>query len=143
MANRVLDLKKYFNIIEKENAYVYTDIAGFNPVIFNTATPSHDYNAVKNSIRNILEFKLGDRPLNPNFGNTLYKFIYEPNTADTINKLKIYIKNLLALDSRIIIHNIISNISDVDVDLHNISIDIIYSIAGLDNSTSTYSFTIV
>jgi phage baseplate assembly protein W len=142
MANRVLDLKNYFGVINRDDAYLYTDVAGFDSLIYNSAAPACDYKAVKNAIRNILEFRLGDRPLNPNFGNTLHKFVYEPNNSNTINKLNICIQNLLASDSRIIIHDIATNISDTNTDLHNISINIVYSIAGLDNSTDVYSFSI-
>ena len=141
MANRVLDLKNYFGIIDKDDAHLYTDVAGFDSLIYNSATPAHDYKAVKNAIRNILEFRIGQRPLNPTFGNTLYYFIYEPNIEENRNRLISAIKKLLSdLDDRIIIHNIYSNIIDTDIDLHEINIKIIYSIKGLSTDPDTYSF---
>lgn len=143
MANRVLDLKNYFGVINKDDAHLYTDVAGFDSLIYNSATPAHDYKAVKNAIRNILEFRLGQRPLNPTFGNTLYSFVYEPNTPETVNKLINAIRQLLSgLDERILIHDILVNISDINIDMHEIYINIIYSIKGLSSTTDNYSLSI-
>jgi phage baseplate assembly protein W len=143
MANRVLDLKNYFGVIDKDDAHLYTDIAAFDSLIYNSATPAYDYKAVRNAIRNILEFRLGQRPLNPTFGNTLYNFVYEPNTPETINRLINAIRNLLSgLDDRIIIHDIKANINDINIDMHEIYINISYSIKGLQNSSTEYSFSI-
>ena len=143
MANRILDLKNYFGVIDREDAHLYVDVAGFNQLIYNNATPAYDYMAVRNAIRNILEFRPGQRPLNPTFGNTLYGFVYEPNTQETVNKLTKAIQQLLSdLDRRIIIHDIQTYITDTNIDIHEIYVNIIYSIAGLPESPDNYSFSI-
>lgn len=143
MANRVLDLKNYFGIIDKDDAHLYTDVAGFDSLIYNSATPAYDYKAVKNAIRNILEFRLGQRPLDPTFGNTLYTFVYEPNTPDTINRLITTIRHLLTgLDNRIIIEDINVSITNTNIDMNEININILYSIKGLTDSPTSYAFTI-
>jgi len=46
--------------------------------------PVRDIEAVKNSIRNILLTRRGERPFNPNFGCNLKAYLFEP--ADPITK---------------------------------------------------------
>lgn len=140
MANRILDLNNYFNVVNKESEYVYSDLAAFDVYNYNDATPSHDYRAIKNAIRNILEFRLGQRPLDPTFGNNLYTYVYEPNTAETHTRLKNAIIHLLSdLDQRIIINDIVITSSEQEIERHEINVYITYYIKGLDNSTDTYS----
>lgn len=143
MANLVLNLNSYFNNTTKSTKYLYADIAAFNSLNYNQYTPCLDYTAVRNAIRNILEFRLGQRPLNPNFGNTLYTFVYEPNTQSTIDKLCTAIRTMFTgLDQRIIIHDLSTEFTDETIDAHEIRVTITYSIAGLSADPDKYTFSI-
>lgn len=44
---------------------------------------SKDYNAVNNGIYNMFLFDVGERILLPEFGNSIYKYLYEPITDIT------------------------------------------------------------
>lgn len=48
---------------------------------------STDLSAVQNSIYNMFLFTQGERILNPEYGNTLYKYLYEPINTITAEKL--------------------------------------------------------
>lgn len=46
-----------------------------------------DYAAVEGGIYNLFLFAQGERIINPEFGNTLYKYLYEPISDLTASKL--------------------------------------------------------
>lgn len=45
--------------------------------------PVRDVAAVRNSIKNILNTRPGERPFNPNFGTNLHELLFEPNDSIT------------------------------------------------------------
>lgn len=47
-----------------------------------------DYQAVQNGIQNLFLFKQGERILLPEFGNSLYKYLYEPINDLTAEKIR-------------------------------------------------------
>ena len=51
---------------------------------FGDVRPLRDIDAIKNSIRNILLTRKGERPFNPKFGCNLKQYLFEP--ADPITK---------------------------------------------------------
>jgi uncharacterized protein len=48
---------------------------------------SIDANAIQNSITNIFTFNPGERIIRPEFGNTLYKYLYETITDSLLDRL--------------------------------------------------------
>ena len=75
-ASLVFDLSMF----QKDNVkpYVFKDY--YNPVTIagRDIKESLDYNAIENSITNIFLFAKGENILFPDFGNNLYKYLYEP-----------------------------------------------------------------
>ena len=49
---------------------------------------SKDYAAIENSISNIFLFSRGENIVFPNFGNSLYKYVYQPITAETVDAIR-------------------------------------------------------
>jgi phage baseplate assembly protein W len=46
-----------------------------------------DLDAIKQSIRNIIDWTPGERILNPEFGNQLWQYMYEPINSDTAGRI--------------------------------------------------------
>lgn len=66
-----------------------------------------DYESIKNGIKNIFEWKPGERILNPEFGNQLYEIIDEPINDGTKSAITSKITNMLnRWEPRIIIDSI-------------------------------------
>lgn len=57
--------------------------------------PVRDLNAIKNSIKNILMTRRGEKPFNPLFGCNLKSFLFEPADAITISLMKTEIESAL------------------------------------------------
>jgi hypothetical protein len=57
------------------------NVAKANDIVVNT-----DYDAIRNSIRNIFTTKPGQKLLTPNFGSSLEKYLFEPVT-DTMARI--------------------------------------------------------
>lgn len=93
MANIVIDLT-YSNLTEKVDGvstYTYKDIGTANfkleykkinnkeiTYLNDKNTSNVDLRAIKAALKNIFSFYPGQEILNPEFGNKLYKYIYEP-----------------------------------------------------------------
>lgn len=67
---------------------------------------NYDVNAIRGSIANILNWKKGQRILNPKFGNDLHSFLYEQLTSATISNIKKSVQSLLSYEPRINVINI-------------------------------------
>lgn len=89
--------------------------------------------AVQNSLDNIFSWTPGERILNPEFGNNLYKYLYEGITSYNEEMIVAEIKNcVLRWEPRVTITNVInvSNISDTED--NTIILNIEYTIKGLE-----------
>jgi len=54
-----------------------------------------DLDAIRNSLRNIFNWRKGERILNPEFGNPLNDYMYEPITDETARSIGASIKNAI------------------------------------------------
>lgn len=145
MANLLVDFSSLFGASDSSSSqktYTYKDVKAFSNITTNTIGSNIDAHAVAGAIRNILEFKKGQRPLDPNFGNPLYHYIYEPISDQTLSSIKTAISHcLINYEPRINIINI-DVISDSTMrDNHEITINIVYVVRGF-NTPSTYSLTV-
>ena len=74
----------------KRRGYTYRDVdfkftldeKGYD---FNTFD---DINAVRNGLKNIFTWRRGERIILPEFGDTIYKFLYEPITPEVLNDIQ-------------------------------------------------------
>lgn len=116
--------------------FVYTDlnIKLIRDVKTSDITMDVEIEAIKNSIRNILQCKKMERRMLPDFGTMLERLLFEPIDNDTSNQIgEIILNELTFWEPRISINNI--NIQpDEDNLLYNISISYtILSISKNDN----------
>ena len=90
-----------------------------------------DYEAIQNSINNMFLFAKGERIIQPEFGNSLYEYLYEPVNELTAKKLgKAVVKMIEDWEPRV-------NILNVDVqaypDDNLFYISVTYTIPALSN----------
>ena len=118
MANINLDYS-IFGIFEKEagvSTFTYKDIGTSNirfyekdkkQYINDNNTSNINEAAVKNSLRNLFEFIPGQRILDPEYGNKLYQYLYEPMNQYVADKIGKTIKAMVGLyENRIFIKDI-------------------------------------
>ena len=85
------------SVVVKKQITVYTDLKldltptnsvglGLNVAKANDIVVNTDYDAIRNSIRNIFTTKPGQKLLTPNFGSSLEKYLFEPVT-DTMARI--------------------------------------------------------
>jgi phage baseplate assembly protein W len=115
-------------------------IAGINPrnsISKNNLRVEKNINieAVQTSLDNIFSWIPGERVLNPEFGNNLYKYLYEGITEYTEELIVAEIKNcVLRWEPRVSIINVY-NVSTVqDTEDNTIVLDIEYYINGLEGT---------
>lgn len=130
--------------------HIYMDIGTSNFIIskkknsddnfiLDSNTTNFDKNAIKASLNNILHFKTGDSPLNPEFGiGQLYELLYSVNDKYAIEKISKTMRSIISTwEPRISI--ISMPIENTD---ETITITINYLIQSLNESDSfIYSFT--
>ena len=99
-------------------------------------------NAVKGALKNIFTWIPGERILLPEFGSRLYSLLYEGITAETEERIVAEIRHCVSeWEPRASIVEI-RNISNVDdTEDNTIHIEVVFTIAGLDDQQFTYSFT--
>jgi phage baseplate assembly protein W len=93
-----------------------------------------DIHAIRNSIRNHLSWRQGERILNPSFGNVLYQYLYEGTGDVNPSMVEQSVRTMLSDESRISITRVNANI---DPDNHECSVTVIYSIPSLGTTDST------
>jgi phage baseplate assembly protein W len=92
-----------------------------------------DKNAIQNSINNMFLFTKGERVLIPNFGNSLYEYLYEPVSELTAKKLGQAILSMFELwEPRVQIINIIV---EPRPDENTFIIEVEYTIPSIGNET--------
>lgn len=65
-----------------------------------------DEQLVVQDLLNAFNIVQGQKPGRPDYGTTLWSFIFEPNTVDTRKELEYEIARIVNLDPRIILNNI-------------------------------------
>jgi phage baseplate assembly protein W len=97
--------------------------------------------AIKQSVKNLILTKLGERLFNPSIGTSTVGYLFELNSTFSADTLIEEIENVLAIyEPRIILSNITVNIED-DANEFNVIID--YLIVGLPPITQTVDFILV
>ena len=139
MANIIIDLTKDYPE-RPDRTFTFKDL--FEP-LNKRFEPITDIGAIYQSLRNIFNWKQGQRILNPDFGNIIYKFLYEPISGLLEENIKLEITRMLKYEPRINVINIKVDLSNVDqIDRNEIHVTIIYKIPRLSNDqlTDTYIF---
>lgn len=110
MANINIDLnyKQIKQNIQGVSTYTYKDLGTSNikilykkqdgkqiAYLYDKNSSNKDINAIKQSLKNIFSFLPGQSILDPAFGNTLYKFIYQRMTDIVKSEIIRQIKNLI------------------------------------------------
>lgn len=77
MANKRITFNRFAtDTVVKESTHVYKDLHAFQQNR-TTSTKDIDVLAISNSLKNLMDFKPGQRILDINFGNPLYAYLYE------------------------------------------------------------------
>ncbi len=115
----------------ENKSYTYRDLDvsfQINPITKDIDV-SDDYSAIENGIYNLFLFKQGERIINPEFGNSLYKYLYEPINELTANKIGNEIYSMFdRWEPRVKINDIKIT---MDMDRNTYYIAILYSIPSL------------
>lgn len=99
-----------------------------------------DFNAIKNSISNLLFTVKGERFFNPNIGSQIYDLLFEPMDFITSESLKSEISyTIRAFEPRVNLKNVLVN-EDYDNNAYDIEIE--YSVIGLPEKTDTIQLTL-
>ena len=88
MASLIIDLSQYNKTSSKD--WIFKDFK--NPLDLRAdkadVIDSKDYAAIENSISNIFLFVPGENIVFPDFGNSLYKYVYEPINETTTDAIR-------------------------------------------------------
>ena len=96
-----------------------------------------DLNAIQNSINNMFLFKKGERIISPEFGNSLYEYLYEPVNELTAKKLGYAILKMFSdWEPRVEILNIFI---DPKPDNNQFNIEVQYTVPSLGNSVLKFN----
>lgn len=138
MANNKITFNKFHvDSTTQSKNFVYKDLHAFKNKRVNT-TNDIDIIAIYNSLKNLMEFRRGQRILDVNFGNPLYDYLYDPLVL--VFNMKESLKNYLeTYEPRISIVSI--DIAKND-DKHEIFLNIKYTILNEDKFTDNFSIVI-
>lgn len=140
MANLLVNLKDKFQLVQSTKSYIYKDIKAFGGINTKTMDSNLDWNAIRGSIRNILEFRKGQRPLDPEFGNPLYGFLYENITDSTSTNIIASVKNaLLNYEPRIYVRSVTVEAEPDERDRNELRVNVVYSLPTLPNYEQLFS----
>jgi len=93
--------------------------------------------AIRRSLLNLLLTKKGSRPFYPEYGSTIFNFLFEPNSAFTVHNIKESISSTIKrFEPRVTLKNV-----DVKIEDHGITLNMSYTINNV-GSTSTLETTI-
>ena len=93
--------------------------------------------AIRRSLLNLLLTKKGSRPFYPEYGSTIFNFLFEPNSAFTVHNIKESIASTIKrFEPRVTLRNV-----DVNIEDHGITLNMSYIINNV-GSTSTLETTI-
>jgi len=97
--------------IDQVRKIVKTGVDPVNGVIQKATPPSKkfrltDEQLVIDDFINALNIPQGQKPGRPEYGTTLWSFIFEPNTQDVITELEEEIQRVASSDSRLILNSV-------------------------------------
>mgnify|MGYP003326229878 FL=1 len=87
---------------------------GINPTVGSSDKPQRtgkkvrtvDQELVIQDLLNAFNIVQGQKPGKPDYGTTLWSFIFEPNTVDVRKELEFEISRIIGLDPRLVLNNI-------------------------------------
>lgn len=77
-----------------------------NPIVFGKKFKLVDEQLVIQDLVNALNIRKGEKVGQPNYGTTLWDFVFEPNTADVQVEIQNEVRRVASLDPRIDINTI-------------------------------------
>ena len=77
-----------------------------NPIVFGKKFKLTDEQLVIQDLVNALNIRRGEKVGQPNYGTTLWDFVFEPNTADVQVEIQNEVRRVASLDPRITINTI-------------------------------------
>lgn len=132
----------------KQNQEIFVDIATTSIPNYKITQDTSAYKIDKNinadavnvSLYNIFSWITGQRILNPEFGNSLYKHLYNGITEYSMEPVMVEIRYIIStFDNRIKLIQVVDSSTDSDHENNTISLDIIYSIPSLSNVNYIYT----
>ena len=98
--------------------------------------------AVFNKLKNLLLTRIGERPLQPNFGTDLFKILFEINSQELQQQIEEYIEPAISFwIPEITVSAInVKTIEDDPTLIHTLEIAIEYSTNGINLNTLTLAF---
>jgi phage baseplate assembly protein W len=126
----------------KGNPWIFKDLDVVNQFRISSEIIYHnrdalDERAIQQSINNIFTYKKGERPLKPDFGNTLYEYLYEPINTETSYNIKNSILSMLAKwEPRIDVLNV--NVIP-NIDANEYIVQVYYEIPALKHKRVTFT----
>jgi phage baseplate assembly protein W len=79
-----------------------------NPIRYNKKFRTVDEQLVVQDLLNALNIPQGQKPGRPDYGTSLWSFIFEPNTFDVQIQLESEIRRIAALDPRLNLNSVVS-----------------------------------
>jgi phage baseplate assembly protein W len=64
---------------------------------------------------NALSIKQGEKPGKPEYGTTIWSYVFEPSNSDTQQAIETEIRRVASLDPRITMNNVTTYLSDNEV----------------------------
>lgn len=99
-----------------------------------------DFNAIKNSVMNLILTTPGERFFNPNIGCRVYSLLFEPMDFITSNSIKSEIEyTIRAFEPRVSLQNVLVQ---EDYDNNSYDIEIEYTVVGLPEKLDTIQITL-
>jgi phage baseplate assembly protein W len=93
--------------------------------------------AIRRSLLNLLLTKKGSRPFFPEYGSTIFNFLFEPNSAFTTHNIKESVSSTIKrFEPRVTLRTV-----DITINDHGITMNLSYTINNT-GSTSTLETTI-
>lgn len=95
------------------NGQVFTGVDGGPGSVTNSVKPTKkfrtvDQNLVIRDFINALNIPQGQKPGRPDYGTSLWSFVFEPNTLDIQLQLEAEVKRIASLDPRLQLNSVIS-----------------------------------
>ena len=98
-------------------------------------------NAVRNSLKQIFTWIPGERIINPEFGSSLKKYLYEPITEENQERIVAEIRAcVIRSEPRVIVDRIVKATSIDDIEENTVKLDIYYRIKGLSDKQFMYQY---
>lgn len=147
MANRIFNITEGVasgdNPDTGDSVEVYRDVSIEADSLKDGYAVSRDVNvqAVQNSLHNIFSWFVGERVLDPEFGNRLYRYLYEGLTDINIEQVVAEIQNSVSkYEPRVHIEELRNVTTTDNADDNTVVIDVVYTIDGITDKKYRYRY---